>query len=110
MTAAKLNIEWHDTAETAIQARAEPVDWSKNGNAVAYTRSLVSDTKPLRCPSCESIVYSRRSQWCGACGEKLPSEYQFSPSEAQRIENLLRVERERYRKWRERMFNQSIKA
>lgn len=108
MTAAKLNIRWDETSETIIPARPGHIETEESRRASDYTRQIVCDSLALRCTHCDSIVYSRRSQWCGACGEKLPKQFQFSPSEAQRIENLLRVERERFRKWRERVFDQAF--
>lgn len=55
-----------------------------------------------RCPHCDSIVYSRRHQLCGVCGEDLPGGCQFSPAEAQRIEEVLAADRQRYRAWLKR--------
>jgi hypothetical protein len=53
----------------------------------------------LRCPHCESIIYSRRSKRCGVCDCQLPEELLFSPEETQRIERLMQSERERHRRW-----------
>jgi hypothetical protein len=57
---------------------------------------------PLReqhCPSCNSIVYSRRQSQCGVCEQALPEGLLFSRAEAERVDVLLRTERERHRVW-----------
>lgn len=110
MTGAKLKIQWDDTFETVIPARVGRIDTDKAISPAAYTRQIVCETRKLRCPHCESIVYSRRSQWCGVCGEPLPKNFQFSPHESERIESLLRAERERYRKWKERVFRRAFES
>jgi uncharacterized paraquat-inducible protein A len=51
------------------------------------------------CPSCDSIVYSRRHKVCGACGQMLPKDCLFTATEAENVEMLLRSERERHRAW-----------
>src|SRR5947209_12012823 len=54
------------------------------------------------CPSCDSIVYSRRHRLCGVCGHVLPQECRFTPPEAESVEMLLRTERQRHRAWLKR--------
>src|SRR5688572_20437651 len=54
------------------------------------------------CPSCNSVVYSRRHKLCGVCGEELPEACLFSPAEAHSVEELLNEERVRHRKWLDR--------
>jgi len=51
------------------------------------------------CPSCDSIVYTRRHKLCGACGEVLPEDCLFTVGEAQNVEKLLRAERQSHRAW-----------
>src|SRR5256885_5449679 len=51
------------------------------------------------CPSCDSVVYSRRHRLCGVCGQVLPDGCLFTVSEAQNVEMLLRTERQRHRAW-----------
>lgn len=51
------------------------------------------------CPSCGSIVYTRRHKLCGACGEALPEDCLFTAGEAQNVEMLLRTERQSHRAW-----------
>jgi len=52
-----------------------------------------------RCPSCGSIIYSRRQSQCGVCEEVLPEKVMFNSVEAQRVDALLRTERQRHKAW-----------
>ena len=52
-----------------------------------------------RCPSCNSIVYSRRHELCSVCGEHLPASCRFTDREARRVESLFETERTRHRAW-----------
>src|SRR5213593_3138886 len=52
-----------------------------------------------RCPSCDSIIYSRRHNRCGVCERKLPVNFLFTSDEAEKVDVLLRTERERHRAW-----------
>lgn len=52
-----------------------------------------------RCPHCGSIVYSRRTCLCGACGKALPEACLFTTEQAQRVSSLLTEERQRHRAW-----------
>jgi len=54
------------------------------------------------CPSCDSIVYSRRHSLCGVCGHVLPDDCRFTAPEAESVEMLLRTERQRHRAWLKR--------
>jgi hypothetical protein len=48
----------------------------------------------MNCPACEAVVYSRRSQKCGICGEALPAEYLFTEEQRSILENEMeRMER-----------------
>jgi hypothetical protein len=51
------------------------------------------------CPSCDSIVYSRRHRLCGVCGRLLPEDCLFTAREAENVETLLKTERQRHRAW-----------
>lgn len=55
-----------------------------------------------RCPKCTSIVYSRKSRFCGVCGMILPESILFTEAERTRMQNLLRTERQRHRAWMQR--------
>jgi hypothetical protein len=59
------------------------------------------DGKPRakRCPSCGSIIYSRRRNQCGVCEQALPEQALFNSVEAQRVDALLKMERERHKAW-----------
>jgi hypothetical protein len=52
-----------------------------------------------RCPSCNSIVYTRRHGRCGVCERVLPENLLFTNDEAETIDTLLRNERQRHRAW-----------
>src|SRR5213075_1738194 len=52
-----------------------------------------------RCPSCNSVVYTRRHNRCGVCEQVLPESFLFTSDEAERVKSLLRVERQRHQVW-----------
>jgi len=52
-----------------------------------------------RCPSCNSIVYTRRHPRCGVCEMELPESFLFSGAEAERVDALLQAERRRHKAW-----------
>jgi len=56
-------------------------------------------TRERRCPSCDSIVYSRRTSRCGVCEQVLPSNCLFTSAEAEKVDSLLRTERQRHKAW-----------
>jgi hypothetical protein len=62
-------------------------------------RQITPTPNNHRCPSCRSIIYSRRHRLCGVCSRPLPSEYLFTESEAARIEGLLSAERQHHQRW-----------
>ena len=66
-----------------------------------FTR-LTVEPSDFRCPHCDSIIYSRRHKLCGLCGRTLPEEYLFGPVETERLENILKTEQERHRRWMRR--------
>ena len=51
------------------------------------------------CPSCDSIIYSRRHGRCGVCEQKLPENFLFNSDEAEKIDTLLMAERQRHKTW-----------
>jgi len=52
-----------------------------------------------RCPSCDSIIYSRRLNRCGVCERVLPESFRFTSTEMERVDALLKTERDRHRAW-----------
>lgn len=52
-----------------------------------------------RCPSCNSIVYTRRHYRCGVCERALPESLLFTSDEAEKVNLLLRNERQRHKAW-----------
>ena len=52
-----------------------------------------------RCPTCDSIVYSRRHSRCGVCEQVLPTNCLFDPNESEKVDVLLRTERQRHKAW-----------
>jgi hypothetical protein len=52
-----------------------------------------------RCPSCNSIIYSRRNSRCGVCERVLPTNFLSTSAEAEKVDMLLRTERQRHRAW-----------
>lgn len=94
MSAAKLKIEWEDRDGAAsFPVQAERADALFPGGW---------DLRVRRCPSCQAVVYSRRHQYCGVCEEPLPVSCRFERAEAQRVEALMRHERERFLEWRKK--------
>ena len=59
----------------------------------------VTARKGARCPSCDSIIYSRRHVLCGVCGCQLPESCLFNFSQAACVERTLEEERQRHRAW-----------
>ena len=57
------------------------------------------EPRECRCPSCGSIVYTRRHKVCGACDETLPDHCLFTDEEAWRVSRLVITERNRHRAW-----------
>jgi len=95
MSASTLSIRWTDCD------RAQPVVL---GGQNQYFGNFGIRVKPREryCPSCDSIVYSRRHRLCGVCGDVLPEDCLFTATEAESVEMLLRAERQRHRAWLKR--------
>ena len=91
MSAAILNIRWTDHEGTG------PLSIPSGGDFLS-TRIGVR-LREQHCPSCNSIVYSRRQSRSGVCEQDLPERLLFSRAEAERVDVLLRTERERHRVW-----------
>src|SRR6266511_3905177 len=52
-----------------------------------------------RCPSCDSIVYSRCHNRCGVCEQALPASFLFASDEVEKVDVLIRTERKRHKAW-----------
>jgi predicted nucleic acid-binding Zn ribbon protein len=90
MSASTLNFRWTDCDRNEAQA----VPGGQNQYFGITVKPRVG-----HCPSCESIVYSRRHSLCGVCGHALPEDCRFTATEAESVEMLLRTERQRHRAW-----------
>jgi predicted nucleic acid-binding Zn ribbon protein len=91
MSAATLSIRWTDCDR--IQALPLVL-----GGQNSFS-SIGARPRERHCPSCDSIVYSRRHRLCGVCGHVLPEDCLFTATEAESVEMLLRIERQRHRAW-----------
>jgi predicted nucleic acid-binding Zn ribbon protein len=91
MSATRLNVRWMEpeTGQSLPGADSPPGLLVRVG----------VEPNERRCPVCDSIVYTRRHKWCGACGEALPASCLFTPDEAEKVNALLRRERQRHRDW-----------
>jgi hypothetical protein len=65
-------------------------------------RVIAQPKTHLRCPSCDSILYTRRHRKCAVCEEDLPEELLFTEAEAARIRTLLISEQQKHRDWLDR--------
>jgi hypothetical protein len=99
MNATKLTVDWKEHGEVPV------FPLSKDG--VGHSQSLltrqISSPNPARCPHCDSIIYSRRNRLCGVCSQALPEEFLFTPREARRVEQILRIEQLRHKQWMHRV-------
>ena len=43
----------------------------------------------MNCPTCDAVIYSRRSGLCGVCGAKLPDELLFSSEQREKLEDQM---------------------
>jgi hypothetical protein len=83
--------------------------WSQSTSLAGSRQDSSGCTRRAHhCPACHSIVYSRRQKLCGVCGEQLPPDTLFSPREAQAIDRLLSLEKQRYRQWLSKGFSQAL--
>lgn len=97
MSAAHTLLAW-DTEQELEAWTAQPATQTQGSG---HVRQIGSRNAAL-CPECRSIIYCRRHKFCGVCNQPLPEHLLFSPSESQRLEELLRSERCRHRKWMSR--------
>ena len=91
MLTMKLNIQWLDY----VKEPPTSIPMVQSG----LLARLGVERAAHRCPSCKSPVYSRRHQTCGVCGDNLPRECLFTLDEVERVDALMRTERERHRQW-----------
>lgn len=69
---------------------------------------MTTPRKSQRCPTCNSIIYSRRHRLCGVCGQQLPVDRLFTLPEANAVARLVSIEKQRYRKWLSKGFAQAL--
>jgi|SRR5437667_8515806 len=62
-------------------------------------RRIGVEPRNERCPSCNSIIYSRRHDRCGVCEQGLPERLLFTSTEMEKVDAVLKTERERHRAW-----------
>lgn len=96
MNALRLNVRWIEVEAGQPFPIATPVS-----GAPSLTRLGVAPTT-RRCPHCNSVVYSRRHEQCGACEQPLPASCRFSQEEAEHVVALFQWEREQHRNWLKR--------
>ncbi len=87
MNATSLDIQWAD------------VTWQQERLTSALVRNITTPKPEMRCPACDSIVYTRRHKLCGVCGEELPKELLFPARIAARLKFLVGAEQEKHRTW-----------
>jgi hypothetical protein len=92
MSAVNLKIDWkHELrqCDVPVSIRAKEQLFHRTG----------TPTRPAQCPTCGSIVYSKRHKLCGLCGCELPEACLFSKQVALTIETMMKTEKERHRAW-----------
>ena len=101
MSGAKLNIEWKQTdMPDGFSAPVRIIGTLEEAmDRRVYTRQISSAPTALKCPRCESVIYSRSNRLCGLCGEALPEGLLFSAAESRRIKNILNSEKRRHKGW-----------
>jgi hypothetical protein len=85
-----------------LQTRPLPKTLVSGMLAWTVMRQIVRPQPQLRCPGCDSILYTRRHPLCGVCGEELPREILFTAEEAARVGSMMEVERQKHRAWMSR--------
>jgi len=70
-----------------------------DGSAAGFDWPTLIKRNQYKCPACDSIVYSRKSRFCGVCGKNLPDEFLFSSFETRKVEGLLQAEKRKHREW-----------
>jgi predicted amidophosphoribosyltransferase len=82
--------------------------WKQEAVAVSLVRHIVRPQPHLRCPECDSILYSRRNKLCAVCGQELPEDMLFTVTEAARVKALLRTEQQKHRTWMNRRIEAGV--
>jgi len=85
------------TVQGSEQGRREMSPVSLDGDILSSRLGI--RLRQQRCPSCNSLVYTRRHSRCGVCEQVLPESFRFTGAEAEKIDILLRTERKRHRAW-----------
>jgi len=91
MSVTILKIRWTDHERTG------PPSITSGGDFLSSRIGVV--LREQHCPSCNSIIYSRRQSRCGVCEQVLPERLLFSSAEAEKVDVLLRTERQRHKAW-----------
>lgn len=86
------------TLHTGLGQEGAPTPVVEFNNQFLKSR-LGVNLREQRCPSCRSVVYTRRHGQCGVCERKLPTSYLFSTVEVERLDALLQSERQRHKAW-----------
>ena len=94
---ARLDIRWREEA------------WTEQALGLNLVRHVARPQPHLRCPECDSIVYTRRHKRCGVCGEDLPEAMLFTAMEASRIKELVRTEQQKHRDWMSRRVDARVR-
>ena len=99
MSAVSWNLKIVATEEMDLLQQPIAIRHETAYGRLPVSRHLTLQRSELRCPHCDSVIYSRRHKLCGSCSRELPEELLFNSVEAERLENLLRTEQQRHRKW-----------
>ena len=91
MSATILKIRWSDDEYTRLPSIPVAGDFLSSRIGVLL--------REQHCPSCNSILYSRRQSRCGVCEQVLPQRLLFTSAEADKVDVLLRTERQRHKAW-----------
>jgi len=91
MSAANLKIQWGQYSENGFLPISLDGQFS--------LRRIGVRPRAKHCPSCGSIIYCRRHNHCGVCEQVLPTRVLFNSVEAQRVDALLKMERQQHKAW-----------
>lgn len=94
----------NEPIEIAAASASGVIRITHDAQLPALSRNLAPNSTDLRCPHCDSIIYSRRHKLCGVCAEELPTEVLFTEGESAHIKGLLREEQHRHRCWMTKSF------
>src|SRR5258706_3176895 len=78
MSATNLKIQWGQYSESGFLPVSIDGQFSLGRIGVRQ--------RAKRCPSCGSIIYSRRHSQCGVCEQVLPERMLFNSVEAQKVD------------------------